>query len=140
MPAGAGAAPPAARDEAHDDVVAGLHARDTAADLLDGPRTFVAADGGHGDGDVTGDDVLVRMAQAGGAHAHEDLLGLRVVELDFLDLPRLVHSPQHGGCRLHGRSFLTRMRTPRLTVPPGFAGSAGCHAGVDGNDRTGDPA
>jgi hypothetical protein len=43
------------------------------------------------------------MAQAGGLERDEDLALLGPLEVDLLDAPPLVESPQHGGVRLHGR-------------------------------------
>jgi hypothetical protein len=50
--------------------------------------------------------VLVGVAEAGCDHANEYLFGLGIVELDILDLPLLVDTPQDCGSRFHDSSFL----------------------------------
>ena len=81
----AGTALAAGGDEAEDDPVAGGEVGDAGADLLDDARALMPADHRQRGGQVTGDDVLVGMAQAAAAEGDQDLPLLRRVELDLLD-------------------------------------------------------
>ena len=47
--------------------------------------------------------MVIGMAQAGGLEQNEDLALFWSVEVDLLDTPRFVESPQHGGVRLHAQ-------------------------------------
>src|SRR5438874_3832899 len=103
----------AGRDEAGSDAVTGLQRRDARSELLDHAGTLVSADEReharqtHRDADlvrqdhVAGDEMLVRVTQAGGEPADEDLAVLRLVDLDVLDLPLLMGAPKHRCARLH---------------------------------------
>ena len=111
------AAVPARRHEAGRHVVADLHGPHPGPDGLDHAGALVAADdreeaveAHHREhlrrrDHVAGDEVLVAVAQAGGLPAHEDLTLLRIVDVDLLDLPVLLGSPQDGGVGL--RAHLT---------------------------------
>ena len=85
-------------------MVAGRHAEHAGADLQHDAGALVAADGGQrggGAGEVAGDQVLVAVAHAAGDHLHEDLTGLRWVELDLLHAPRRVQLTKDGSLGLH---------------------------------------
>ena len=83
------------------------------ADLDHHPGALVAADEGErvgqaqllaqrlGRDHVARDQVLVGVAQPGGAHLDQHLAGLGRVEVDLLDLPLLVQAPEHRGPGLH---------------------------------------
>ena len=90
-------------------MIAHLQVADPGADLLDDARPLVPADDRqcHA-GQISGLDMVVGMAQPGGLERDQDLALLRSVEVDFLDRPRLVESPQHGGVRLHASTLGTR--------------------------------
>ena len=60
-------------DEAEDDLVAGGEPGDARADLLDDAGALVPADDRQRGGQVTGDDVLVGVAQPAAAELDEDL-------------------------------------------------------------------
>jgi hypothetical protein len=80
---GAPAALAAGGQEREEDLVADLEARGVRTDGLDDPAALVAAREGVGaDRDVTGGDVVVRVAQARRDHLHADLVLTRVVDLD----------------------------------------------------------
>ncbi len=93
-------------DEAHHDVVALRDVGDPVADLDDDARALVPADHRHGHLQVAGDQVLVGVTHAARGHLDHHLAMPRAVEVDLLDLPFLVQSPQHGGFRLHRRLLL----------------------------------
>ena len=95
-------AAPARRDEPEHDVVAGGQPADVLADLLDDAGALVAADDRQLEREVTGQQVLVGVAQAGGGDLHQHLTGLGLVELDLLDAPRRVDLPEDRGLGLHG--------------------------------------
>jgi hypothetical protein len=88
-------------DEPEHDVIARLQPADALAHLLHHAGALVAADDGQLEGQVTGDEVLVRVAHAGAGELDEHLTRLRRVQLDLLDAPRCVRLPQDCGLRLH---------------------------------------
>ena len=111
---GAGGALPAGGDEAEHHVVARGQAGHSGTHLLDHPGALVAADDGQGDGHVTGEQVLVRVAHARRRQLDEDLALLGGVELDGLDAPGLT-VPQNSCFGLHGASQDPARR--RFTLP-----------------------
>ena len=54
------------------------------------------------DADVTGGEVIIGMAQAGGHHADQDLVRAGRVELRVDHLPPPGHLGKYGGSGLHG--------------------------------------
>ena len=107
----------AGRDEAEDDVVAGLQVDHARADLDHLAGTFVAADDrelldAQFGGDlrwhhhVAGDEVLVGVAQARGGQLHQHLALLGRVERDVLDAPVRVRLPENCCLRLHASPFV----------------------------------
>jgi len=69
-------------------VIAHRETADAGPDCLDHAGSFVAAAKRQvADGDVTGREVIVRVAQAGGAHPHQHLVLTRFVEFDVADFP-----------------------------------------------------
>src|SRR3954470_11968224 len=102
LPAGAApAAVAAARDERADDVVALLHARDTGPDLLDDAGALVTADQREAWHDVAMAQVLVGMAEPGGDVADQDLVVLRLIEVELDHLPVGPDFGEHGTHGLH---------------------------------------
>ena len=93
-------------DEAHHDVVALRDIGDPLTDFHDDARAFMAADHRHGHLQVAGDQVLVGVTHAARGHLDHHLAVPWAVEVEFLDLPFLMKSPQHGGFRLHRRLLL----------------------------------
>jgi hypothetical protein len=84
-----------------DDVVALFDPGDLGPDLDHDAGAFVARDDRSGEGDVAGDEVVVGVAEPGRGELDQDLALLRGVELDLLDLVRLVDSVEDGGLDLH---------------------------------------
>ena len=93
-------------------MVAHLEVVDTGADLDHLTGTLVAADDRElldaqlgldlrGHDHVTGDEMVVGMAETRTDELEHDLAGLGSVELDVLDLPVGVRLPQHGCSSLH---------------------------------------
>ena len=112
MPGRAARAPPARRDEPEHDVVADRQPGDLGPDLHDLARALVAADHRElldaqlllrlvGQRQVTGEQVLVGVAQAGSDQLHQHLASLRRVELDLLDAPVGLRLPQDRRVHLH---------------------------------------
>ena len=65
----------------------------SGADLDHDTGAFVTADDGNRGGKISGPDVVVGMAQAGGLEGHQDLAVARRIEVDFLDVPHLFVVP-----------------------------------------------
>src|SRR3954451_1824975 len=102
LPAGAApAAVAAARDERADDVIALLHARDTRPDLLDDPGALVTTDQREAGHDVAVAEVLVGVAEPGGDVADQDLVVLRLIEVELDHLPVGPDFGEHGTHGLH---------------------------------------
>jgi hypothetical protein len=77
-------------------VVAHAEATHTGPDLLDDARPLMPSDHRQGRTDqVTGTDVVIRMAQPGGFERNQDLALFGWIEFDLFDRPLFVHSPQH---------------------------------------------
>jgi len=83
-------------------VVADLDARDAGADRLDDPRPLVAPDVRQLGRQVAGHQVHVGMTQSRRHVADQDLVVLRIPDVDVHDLPRLVEPGQYGSSALHG--------------------------------------
>ena len=81
VPAAAVAAA-AARGERQQDVVAGRHRGDGGADPLDDAGALVAEHAGEREGQPARGHAEVGVAQAGGGHPDQDLVGAGLVELD----------------------------------------------------------
>src|SRR5262249_27996314 len=107
----------ACRQERRHHMVAGLEVAHTGPDLLYDSRALMSADDRQRNtGEIAGDDMVVRVAQAGRLERDEDLALLRPVEVDLLDAPPLVESPEHGGVRFHAaecRETAARIRGNR---------------------------
>src|SRR5690348_6721075 len=99
--AGAVRAAAAGRQEAENHGVALGDVRDIGPDARHDAGPLVAADDRERHRDVAGDQVLVGVAQPARGELDQDLALLRGVELDFLDLPLLVQTPEHRGLGLH---------------------------------------
>src|SRR5262249_13117584 len=102
LPGAAVPARAARRNEAQRDVVSRRHVRDVRADRLDDTRALVAHDGGP----LPGTEVAVRMADVRVAHAgrgdaNEDLVGLRRIELDLLDLDGPARMTENRSANAH---------------------------------------
>src|SRR6185369_15336495 len=82
------------------------------ADLLDDAGAFVAQHDREFGGDDAVDEVKVRVAQARGNGADQDLVRAGLVDADILDGERLAHFAKYG-C-LHG---LSPCLAPRVTQP-----------------------
>src|SRR5215470_5356946 len=102
--AGAEPALAADRQERADHVVARLQPGHAGPDLLDDARALVAADDGVTDGDVTGLQVLVGVAQAGRHPAHQHLAGLGGIEVHLGDLEVVAHLAENRCLGLHAPS------------------------------------
>ena len=119
------------RDERHHHVVARGEFRDALSDFAHDARTLVPADHGEHGGQphrthhlvgrrhVAFEDVVVGMAQPGGGHLHENLAGLRGIQLEFLDGPRAADVVQDRraafhdtGVKVTGRLFGRAERHP----------------------------
>ena len=69
-------------------MIARRETADAGPDCLDHAGAFVApAERQVADGDVTGREVIVGVAQAGGTHPHQHLVLTRFVEFDVADFP-----------------------------------------------------
>ena len=101
---GAEPAVPAGRQERADDMVAWLEPGHAGADLLDHPGPLVAAHDRVPHRDVTGTQVVVRVAQAGRREPDEHLALLGRIEVHLDDLPVLAHVPEHRCPGLHALS------------------------------------
>src|SRR5690606_13831163 len=110
---GTAGAPAAGRDEAEDDVVAGLEGGDAGPDLDHLARALVTTDDrqllkAHHGGDlgiedhVAGDEVLIGVAEARSGQLDLDLAGLGIVELDVLDAPVGSDLPEDRCTSFHG--------------------------------------
>ena len=89
---------------------------DTGADLDHDAGALVAADHRQLHRHVTGDQVVVGMAQAAGGQLHQHFAVLGAVEVDLFDLPLLVQTPQHPGAGLHA-DFSGVQVAGRLLMP-----------------------
>ena len=97
----AGAAASAGGHEGEDDLVAFGGQGDAGAGLDDGAGALVSEDDGDGDGGVAVHEVAVAAADAGGTDLHQDLAGLRLIEVNLADIERLTNFPQNGSFNLH---------------------------------------
>ena len=103
----AGAAASAGGHEGQDDLVALGGQGHARAGLDDGAGALVSEDDGDGDGGVAVHEVAVAAADAGGTDFHQDLAGLRLIEIDLADIERLTNFPQNGSFYLQNGSLLT---------------------------------
>ena len=103
-------APTACGDEAHHHGIALGDVGDPVADLYHHAGTFVTADHRHSHLQVAGDQMFVGVAHAARRHLDHHLAAPGTVEVNLLDLPLLVQSPQNGGLRLHRRLLLADRR------------------------------
>src|SRR6185437_7912566 len=87
--------------EAKYDRVALLDMLDLGPDLDHLAGALMAADDRERHRDVAGHKVLVGVAQAARREFDQNLLRLRRVEFDLIDLPLLMHAIQHRGLGLH---------------------------------------
>ena len=109
--------------EAGDDVVAHLYRAHLGADRLDDAGALVSQDGRERVRIGAFHEVQVRMAQAGGLGADQDLARARLVDLDVFDLKRLTHFAQNCGFHV---SFSPRLAPGGVGNAPAFrSGSAG---------------
>ena len=97
------------------------------ADLEDDAGAFMPADDRERAWGVTGDGVIVGVAQAARSKFDEDLTLLRWVKVDLFDLPRLVDAPQDGSAGLHTHTPKLN-RTRALVSRIFFDSSAGTFA------------
>ncbi len=67
---------------------------------------------GNGDGQVTGHQVLVGVAQAAGGEPEQHLARTGRIELDLLDLPLAAQPPEHRRRRPHGRRSCPALPPP----------------------------
>ena len=93
-------------------MVAHGHARDTRTNFHDNTGALVTTDDGEetldaherphffGRNHVSGDEMLIAVAQTSGLPVHDDLAGLGRMDLDLFDLPFLIKAPQDRGLRL----------------------------------------
>src|ERR1700691_2019056 len=72
-----------------------------------------------GRGHVAFEDVIVGMAQPGGGHLHQNLAGLRWIQLEFLDGPRPADVVQDRGAAFHdaGRKVTGSLSGDRNVTP-----------------------
>ena len=121
----------ARRDEPEHDVIAGGQPADPLADLLDDAGALVAADDRQLERQVTGDEVLVRVAHPRGRQLDQHLARAGRVELDLLHAPRRADLPQDRSLRLHRIPLVVDVaaRKPTLAQPSGGVG--GREHGVD---------
>ena len=89
------------RDEGTGHVVADLDPGDARAGRLDDARALVPADHRHAHRRVALLHMVIGVAQAGRVKLDQDLVGLRVIELELGDLPRLAGLPTDRGSRCH---------------------------------------
>lgn len=105
-------------------MIADSNAPDTRADFHGHTGTLVAADHQEqvvdayglphllGRDHVTGDDVLVAVAETSGLPLHGHFFGPRWINRDLLDRP-LFTNPVHQHCAtLHGRKLVARHSVP----------------------------
>ena len=87
--------------------IAGPHAGDGVADGLDDAGALVAEDHRHRPRPLAPHDVQVRAADADGVHAHEDVAGPRLLDLDLGQLERPARRPEERRRRPHPPSSAT---------------------------------
>ena len=106
LPAGAVPTLAARRDEQRADVVAHLHPPHPGADCDDDTCALVTAHQRQVDREVAGDIVIIAVAQAGGDDLHQDLVGVRLPDVDVLDAPLLAECVDDRCSRLHDGSLV----------------------------------
>src|SRR6516164_10518547 len=100
---------------------------DTRPHPLHDPGALVAADDRVPDRDVAGAPVVVGVAQARRDEPHEDLAGLRLVQVELDDLEVLADVPEHRCSCLHANPTLSGSKRSlaaiiRLMAPGGHCG------------------
>ena len=89
-------------EKQRDDVIAGRDEPHALAHLLDDAGAFVAEHGGCIPGGIRARRrVQIRVADATGLQAHEDLTRLRLGQLDLLNLERSSELLEHRRAHLH---------------------------------------
>jgi hypothetical protein len=78
-------------------VVTRLEIADAFADLLDYAGCFVAEDRWRTVRIETLDEMQIAVADAGRDRAHQDLVILRIIDIDLLDRQRLIGTMKYGG-------------------------------------------
>jgi len=97
-------------------VVADFEIGHAGADFGDHTRSLVTAEEGEAGRGGTGDDVLVGVAHARRGELDGDLTRARITDLDLLDRPRLVESPEDCAFSLHVRLHALRCGEPLPVV------------------------
>jgi hypothetical protein len=83
-------------------VITGRKTAHRRTNFYDDARPFVtAAERKHRDREVAGGDVIIRVAQAGRDHLHEDFGGLGIVDIKLDALKLAVGSTQDGRPGFH---------------------------------------
>ena len=82
-------------------MVTRLDAGDARPHLLHDARSLVASNHRESRHDVAVPQMLVRMAEASGHEAHQDLVILRGVEVQLGDLPVLLDAAEYGSSGFH---------------------------------------
>ena len=91
--------------EAEDNRVADGHVGDARTHLDNNAGPFVATHIGQSHRDVTGDKVVIGVAQPTGGQLDHHLVGMGWIEIDLPDLPLAPEFPQHSSLSPHGAPF-----------------------------------
>lgn len=102
LPAGAEPAATTERQERENDVITGRKTAHRRANFHDNARPFVtAAEGKHRDREVAGGYVIIRVAQAGRDHLHENFGRLGIVDIELDAFKLAVRCTQDGRPGFH---------------------------------------
>jgi len=99
--AGTVGTPTARGQESQDNGIAFGELINAHATLNNCAGTFVATDNRQRDWQITGYEMLIRMAQSRGRKAYKYLASTRRVEVNLFDFPFLTQTPQYRSTCLH---------------------------------------